>query len=334
MNESFLDLVKARRDEYTSKPASDLITQGKWYPFLDDKLYGKMFSTGANVPTPDLYYCSSDVNDILNWNPPSGVEGFAIKAVGSHSSRGVYILADGFGGVELLNKVKMERTDVIAALTAIGAKKYIIEQYVGGENDALPDEYKIHVFADGEVGSIIYTTNRGSNCECFAELDTNWNRLDVNGCFRPSGQSAKEGQCGRIDFESGTLQTMKDLDLCGTTPDKPENLDAVIAVAKEISAQIGVYMRVDMMVDAKGEVMLGEYTPGHTNGRVHCSSKPDASGCIDSCFLGRMWSASSGADMLNGGTGVSTPAALSSVGTSSWDEQCSAYMTALGIGPA
>ena len=84
--------------------------------------------------------------------------GFAIKATGFHSGSGAFILPNGFDAVEMLSGVSMSRADVKTALATLGANRYIIEQYVGGQdNMPAPGEYKIHMF-NGNVGSIIYTT--------------------------------------------------------------------------------------------------------------------------------------------------------------------------------
>ena len=330
--ESFLDLVKARRDTYTADPVG-VMEDGYWYNIIEDKLAAKIFAKEDGIATPELLYCSDDIADIDTWSLPTGGNtGIVIKATGLHSGNGVFVLPNGFDQVELLSGVSMSRTDIKTALDRLGVTKYIIEKYVAGPNDTpIPDEYKIHMF-NGEVGSIIYTTNRGSSCECFAELDADWNRVDMNGCFRSAGEEKKDssGQCTQIDFANGQLLTMKGLDFCSSTPDKPSNLDDIIATAKAVSERIGVYMRIDMLVGADGTAMVGEFTPGHTNGRVHCSAKVDANGCVDSCFLGRLWSdTSSGPGLLHGGDGTVVPVGLRDWDTDKWQQTCDAFLAQL-----
>lgn len=43
-----------------------------------------------------------------------------------------------------------------------------------------------------------------------------------------------------------------------------------------------------MFENAVGEVVLGEFTPFSAYGNYHCAAKL-VDGCVDSCFLGRMW---------------------------------------------
>ena len=326
--ESFLDLVKARRDTYTEDPES-VRNDGFWYDIIEDKLAAKIFASEETIATPDLYFCSDDLDDLDTWMPPQSVTqpvtGFAIKATGLHSGSGVYILSNGFDAVELLSGVVMSRADVKASMASLNVNRYIIEEYVAGPDMMpIPDEYKIHMF-NGEVGSIIYTTNRGSSCECFAELDSEWNRVDTNGCFRSSGDTETDGMCTRIDFDNGHLQTMKGLDFCADTPAMPLNLEEILNTAKSISERIGVYMRIDLLVSSNNEVLVGEFTPGHTNGRVHCSSRVDENGCVDSCYLGRLWS-ENGNELLHGGPATTMPTGLASWNDDNWAQICSDYL--------
>jgi len=331
-NASFLDFVSARRDLYSDPAGREkMLGDDLWYHLLDDKMAAKAFMDDAGIQTPRVYLCSDNLDDILTFSTVAN--GFVVKAGDLHSSRGVFVLPDGFGGAELLNGIKMSAEDVKGALEVLGAKKFIIEQFIPGTGGSLPDEMKIHMF-NGEVGSIIYTTNRGSNCECFAELDDSWQRLDTNGCFRSSGEAATDGVCTKIDTASGTVQSMKGQDLCGNTPAQPANLDAILTMAADISTKIGVYMRIDLLIASDGSYFVGEFTPGHTNGRVHCASKLDPeTGCVDSCFLGKMWTKSVsdvGGDQLHGGSKKPVPTSLVDWNdTTSWDQACGNLMTAL-----
>ena len=325
--ESFLDLIKARRDTYTTDPQG-VFQDGHWYHIIEDKLAAKIFAEEDGIPTPKLLFCSEDVNDILSWpnqatDPTAGI---VIKGIGLHSGKGVFVLPNGIGGVELLSGNIPTAAQIVEELSSIGASRFIIEEYVSGPDGAgIPDEYKIHMFS-GKVGSIIYTTNRGTTCACFAEFDEDWNRLDTNGCFRSAGQSEKDpsDQCTRIDFSSGHLQTMKGMDFCTTTPARPDNLDEIIVTAKTVSERIGAYIRVDLLAMADGTVLVNEFTPGHTNGRVHCSSRIDENGCVDSCFLGRMWSDNSpgSTDLLHGGPATGVPTGLLSWSDDTWKDSC------------
>jgi hypothetical protein len=62
----------------------------------------------------------------------------------------------------------------------------------------------------------------------------------------------------------------------------------MIDLAVRLGDKIGVYMRIDMFV-WDNKVYVQEYTSNHMNGLRHCAAKITDEGCIDSCFLGRMW---------------------------------------------
>ena len=330
--ESFLDLVKARRNTYTTDPQG-VFQDGHWYHIIEDKLAAKIFAEEDGIPMPELLFCSEDVNDILSWPTQAAdpTAGIVIKGIGLHSGKGVFVLPNGIGGVELLSGNIPTAAQIVDELSTTGASRFIIEEYVSGtDGAAIPNEYKIHMF-NGNVGSIIYTTNRGTTCACFAEFDEDWNRLDTNGCFRSAGQSEKDpsDQCTRIDFSNGRLVTMKGLDFCTTTPARPDNLDEIIATAKAVSERIGAYIRVDLLTTADDTVVVNEFTPGHTNGRVHCSSRIDGNGCVDSCFLGRMWKDNSPAstDLLHGGSATGVPTGLLSWSDGTWQDKCTAFLS-------
>jgi hypothetical protein len=90
-------------------------------------------------------------------------------------------------------------------------------------------------------------------------------------------------------------------------------------IALKLGARIGVYMRVDMFV-AGGKVYVEEYTTNHMNGLRHCAAKYDtATGCIDSCFLGRMYDEAGGE---YGGPSTVTSPKLNNFLNLSPQEQC------------
>jgi hypothetical protein len=98
---------------------------------------------------------------------------------------------------------------------------------------------------------------RGSDCPCYAVVDEDFNRLDYNGCFEPSGTSQhifddEKPLCTAIDFITGERKAgpvKKDMYLCSTI-EKPKQcvLDDMISIAESLSQTIGVYMRIDMFV--------------------------------------------------------------------------------------
>uniref|UniRef100_A0A7S1YG75 VWFA domain-containing protein n=1 Tax=Grammatophora oceanica TaxID=210454 RepID=A0A7S1YG75_9STRA len=315
--ESFLDLISARHDYYTADDGAATETDGYWYHELENKLATKMVLNDAGYNVAALYYCSTDMsNGLADFTPPVS-NSFVVKAMGMHSDAGVYVLPNGFGGTELLTGQTMTMADVQNALAATGAAEFIVEEYVG-DPVAMGDEYKFHMF-NGTVGSIIYATNRGTECQCFAELDADWNRIDTNGCVRPGGftQFQPGSTCPAMDTARGLTVQMKGLDLCSNAPPPdPILLDSLTTTAQAVSEFVGVYMRVDMSVDAAGNVVVGELTPNHTNGRVHCAVMYDSlAGCNNPCALGNLWSQNSGTSPLHGGDATPIPTPLTTVGT-------------------
>jgi hypothetical protein len=68
----------------------------------------------------------------------------------------------------------------------------------------------------------------------------------------------------------------------------------MLAIAQNVSKDIGVYVRVDMFVQQNRTVYLNEISTNHLNGLKHCSARVDnQSTCVDSCFQGNMWSETS-----------------------------------------
>ncbi|KAI2496207.1 hypothetical protein MHU86_18302 [Fragilaria crotonensis] len=245
-------------------------------------------------------------------------QGIVIKATNFHSNQGVFILLnDGLSnGAELTLKDLLTDQyysygDVKTMLAAWQASKIIVEELVGS---ALPDEYKFHV-VDGKVQAIDIIIDRGSDCPCYAVMDVDFNRLDSNGCFEPSGSDQQifdvdKPVCTAIDFGTGARRAgpvKKDMYLCSDVK-KPKQcvLDDMTTIAESLSKTIGVYMRIDMFL-VGDQVYVQEYSANPMNGLRHCASKIDSNGCVDSCFLGREWKA---AGEPFGGNVTTTPVVL------------------------
>lgn len=94
----------------------------------------------------------------------------------------------------------------------------------------------------------------------------------------------------------------------------------MIKVAEEISVKIGVYARIDMFSDHVSKVYVQEYSTNHLGGLFHCTSQAlPGAGCLDSCFLGRMWK-NVGGDPVLGGPVKSVPSELSAYTALSTDD--------------
>lgn len=167
LDESFPLLIQKRTTAILTEP-TEAEKEGHFFQYLDNKIKGYIFSANvAKVRAPQIFFCTSDlVNGLDLFEPPSGVTGFVIRATDLHSSRGIFVLPNGFGGMELLSGMTMSLADVKTALSGLRSTKVIIEEYIEGqETGELPTEYKIHVF-NGEVGSINVVYNRGPKCAC------------------------------------------------------------------------------------------------------------------------------------------------------------------------
>lgn len=153
---------------------------------MDDKVAGYVFSAAGGFNPPKMELCSSaqDVFSALDGfaaTPKATSKGFVIRATHLHSNKGVYVLPEGLGGVEMIRGMNMSLADIKTDLLEENATKVVIEEYVPGPNGHLPTEYKFHMFG-GNVGSINIFHGRGSPCGgCWAEIDETGARLDQHG---------------------------------------------------------------------------------------------------------------------------------------------------------
>jgi hypothetical protein len=99
-------------------------------------------------------------------------------------------------------------------------------------------------------------------------------------------------KCTAIDFVTGKNRcgpVKNELYVCETIPELSDCIwQEMIDIAVHLGDKIGVYMRLDMFV-VDNKVYVQEYTANHMNGLRHCTAKFTNDGCIDSCFLGRLW---------------------------------------------
>ncbi|GMH53776.1 hypothetical protein TrLO_g5377 [Triparma laevis f. longispina] len=132
-----------------------------------------------------------------------------------------------------------------------------------------------------EIGAITVFANRGTEGYCKSFFDKDWNRVDEGGCF--GAERSAEHKYGKTP-------------ICGVVERPPFYLELEKA-AKVLGKGLGVYMRIDFMVDyVNGEVYLGEVSPWPDGGSSHCYSVGG-----DSCHLSRMWKG------LEGGPGSVKP---------------------------
>lgn len=188
---SFPSLIAKRRDFVFSRTnefrkliinsSNGAAPGGWWFPFLDDKLAGHVFARGGGYNPPKIYSCSPDGIDAFTPTQAASETGYVVRATTFHSSKGVYVLPDGFGGIELLRNITMTREDIRTNLIMDRATgSIVIEEFIGGDDGKLPIEFKFHMFGD-EIGSINVAYGKGTDCACWAEIDEDRNRLDMYG---------------------------------------------------------------------------------------------------------------------------------------------------------
>mmetsp|Transcript_3881 Transcript_3881/g.6489 ORF Transcript_3881/g.6489 Transcript_3881/m.6489 type:complete len:2423 (+) Transcript_3881:72-7340(+) len=304
--ESFQSNIQRRTSFVKNHPINE---DGIWFHHLDDKLAGYKVAASLGLNPPKIHYCTDDVSSLSD-NVPPGTIGFVVRATGLHSNDGVFVLPDGFGGKELISGMNMTAQDIELHLSALSVKNVVIEEYVGS-SDTLPLEVKFHMFA-GEVGSVNVVANRGSECACWAEMDSDQNRLDQFGCFVSGGVEDTAKECTSIDFQTGQkfAYPMKGMALCSDLPRINDcTMMEMISIAKKASEAIGVYVRVDMFLSDTGEIYLQEFTTNHMNGLRHCSAIMRDDGCLDPCFQGAMWD-QAGGNATFGGAPAPIPDAL------------------------
>jgi hypothetical protein len=326
---SFPNLVQQRTSSFRNSP-STLVSKGFWFHNLEDKIAGYLLSVDQNVPVPEIFCCETNVDDLYKCLVEKvftrDLDGIVIKATNFHSNQGVFVLVNetGLGSrsdtlFDLIQKIEMTYNDTITSLAQMQATKIIVEEFVG---KVLPTELKFHVI-NGSVAAIDIIHGRDGECPCYAVVDSNWNRLDKFGCFEPGGVGLMDSQskCTAIDFETGKLKSgsIKNMFMCGSIPTiDPCLLKEMIDTALKLGKRIGVYMRIDMFYTGK-KFYVQEFSANPMNGLRHCAAKVDSNGCIDSCFLGRMWN-DAGAEY--GGVSTTTPQKLQAYGDLTPNNQC------------
>jgi hypothetical protein len=300
-------------------------SSGLWQMAVNDKLAQARFTRSLDVRSPKALFCDAvgDPSMLKFFTPPPGM-GFVVKDLDGSSAKGVYVLPDGWGGVELLSGNRMGADDVVLALQAVSKAetvkevgvRILVEEYVSAEVAGQPSvDYKFYMFG-GKVGAINVIYNRGKDANCRVWLDEDWNRVDDFGCFGTRIGSATP--------------------LC-VMPPKPVHLEELVRAAKTLGEGLGIFYRVDLFVDGgTGQAMLGEFTPWPNGGRNHCKAVADPSleTGYDACGMGREWSVPlelgvpDGMERLfyEGGKGAEKPAWVEDFMDMSVKERCEAIM--------
>jgi hypothetical protein len=330
-DESFSLLINGR-EMHVKQNLELLEEENHWFQFLDDRGAAYAFTRSKGIPTPTIHCCIDDLDQLgACFNSGSLLSKFVIHASGLHSNAGTFVFPDGFSGSELISGLQMSLEDVIGSLktNSKAATKYIVEEFVSASTlvPKLPQEYKLHVF-NGKFGSATVMLNRGSDCQCYLEVDEKWARLDRWGCFVPSmpmGWNKDGDSCYDIDFRTGLSNPyqFKGFDTCGdVAPPDACVWEMLLEYGRQLSESIGVYMRIDMFVTDDNRIYVQEYSRSHNGGLRHCAAKlSDEDGCVDSCFLGRNWK-NAGGDSLYGGPKLTRPVFLEGYHTKAAEDQC------------
>jgi len=326
-SESFPVLIQNRTLQFRSDSAG-VVTDGYWFHYLEDKIAGYLLSVDQIVPAPQIFCCVTNEEQLRQCLEekviPENPDGVVIKATNFHSNQGVFVLVNDTKNsvddhMDLITGLRTSYADTISALVNFQATKIIVEEFIG---TSLPTEYKFHVI-NGEVAAIDIIDGRGTDCPCYAVVDTNWTRLDQFGCFEPGGfeHTDIDTGCTAIDLKTGKRNAgpvKKDLNLCNEVPVLSGCMvEEMTQIALKLGNRIGVAMRIDMFVEAD-TIYVQEYSANHMNGLRHCAAKMEG-GCIDSCFLGRMWDAAGGP---YGGNSTPVPSQIKDYATMSPQQQC------------
>jgi hypothetical protein len=287
-DEDFSKWIRARASRW-HKP-SYLEEHKIWQTAVGDKIGGYLFARKMGVRVPHIDFCSGDGPAALAEYLPSNDRGFVVKNLFGHSSKNVYVMENGFGGINRINQQVMSLDDIQEDLKRSNATDVYVEELIesGRVDGTVPEDYKFYTF-NGRIANIRVIRNRGTERSCMAFYDENWNRHDQFGCFRLAQNKPKGNKTdpatGCASLQYGYANDSRRF--CSDLP-PPKSFPKMLETAKRLSERIGIFMRIDMFENADGEVVLGEFTPFSAFGVYHCAAKV-VDGCIDSCFLGRLW---------------------------------------------
>lgn len=314
--QDYLRYVRLRQARWLN--TSYVLRQNMWQRAVDDKLMGYIFARSIGVPTPSVLFCDDRGPQALPevWPEEWGCC-FVIKPLYGFNDFGVMLVENGydrFTGMPLGG-----RADVINHLRATGVPRLrkrtvYIETVVRAEtqyyaHNATPPDYKFFMFGK-TVGSVAIITGRKTSGACMAWVDENFERTDTHGCV-----------CREVSRLSPCSYKH-----CDTLLQKPAQWEAMVRLARRLGSVMGVHMRIDLFASARGTPTLGEFTPWHSNGKMHCDMRvldpkqlmPGAvrrrdgrtarPHWVDACRLGRLWYAAG--EVEGGHSTQSTPAVL------------------------
>jgi hypothetical protein len=300
--------------------------------FLNDKWGFYVFCKANGFRVPEIYMCSTEGPETLkDWREPAGL-GFVVKIKDGMKSRGVYLMESGFGGREQISGHNMTREMVMQKMQKVETRNQPVgnlhaeELLKGPTTGVAPPDFKFNV-ANGEILYVAIIHNRGTDLECSALFNEQFDRVDEHGCFGWNQEyiPPKPGKCS-VSTKDGR-GPVSEFQRCGDFA-LPKEWDKLVAMAKKFSRIIGIYVRIDMYLH-EGEIFMGEATFLQMLGRYHCFAKLDENGCIDPCLMGRFWKRQNDAfNNTQGGPITPEPASFKGWAQLSTKEKCGRVMEA------
>jgi hypothetical protein len=231
-NKHFLSFRERLSARLQSTHCPDLIHK------FNSKEFTKQFCLDNDIRTPNTLLIANNFDDIKNYPFP---DRFVIKPIGG-SGECTYLFNAGF---DLFQRKKISLEEVLNSVhkffSTRQGSRFIVEELLiqkGGEMNAIPLDYKFHVFG-GKV-RIVHVDDRN----VFASRDH---------LYRQSGYFAKNWIPTPFPFRNNKY-VEESIDFS-----KPHNLSEMTAIAESIGAECRDYVRVDLY-DAEGGIALGEVT--------------------------------------------------------------------------
>lgn len=142
-------------------------------------------------------------------------------------------------------------------------------------HDPSPD-FKFFTFGL-KIPTVLIILHRKSDRECIMWVDDHFRRQDRHGCTLFDPLTGKYDTFGHTKWKH-----------CSSIP-KPPNWSKLVSTARLLGAAVSIHFRVDLFDSAHSGVLLGEFAPFHSNGKIQCVVERTRSGDLDPCILGRAW---------------------------------------------
>ena len=229
--------------------------EGQSHPLkhLGGKREGQEYMQALGYQVPETYAVLNRITDLpeLSSLPPYVL----IKPDKGYSAKNVYAVEN---GRNLFDNSPMSRADIIASVGKGSTETFVVEEllrHFDGRR-GLPCDYKFNCFGD-QVASILVIernslTRKSENRYWYLSADWEQMPFRVNTDFYPER----------------------------TLPPKPDCLDEMFALVRDVGARLNCYVRIDLYATPRGPV-FGEFTAFPTMGYGY-SAKAEA-------YFGAKW---------------------------------------------